>query len=80
MDINKIISDYHGASESGKAEIRKNLKYDFSLLPENEKTEVQRIFIENQEALIQEGKEALKELKLKTESERIPKSVSSRSA
>ena len=76
MDIKRIIYNYHSASESEKAEIRENLEHDFSLLSENEKKEVQRIFIECQDALIQEGKEALKELKQKTELERISEFVS----
>jgi len=65
MDILKIISNYHNASESKKAEISKKLEMDFSLLTEKEKREVQRIFLESQEAVIQEGKRALSELKLK---------------
>ena len=76
MDIKKIISNYHNASESKKAEIREKLKNDFSLLTENEKKEVQRIFLESQEAVIQEGKEALGELKLKVELERVSEFVS----
>jgi len=69
MDIQKIISNYHNAFVSRKVEIRKNLENEFSLLTESEKKEVQRIFLESQEAVIQEGKEALRELKLKTELE-----------
>ena len=69
MDIQKIISNYHNASVSKKAEIRKNLENEFSLLTESEKKEVQRLFLESQEAVIQEGKEALRELKLKTKLE-----------
>jgi hypothetical protein len=76
MDIKKIISDYHVATESRKAEIRENLKNDFLLLSENEKKEVQRIFLESQNALIVEGREALEELKLKTELERVSEFVS----
>ena len=68
MDIKKIIFNYHNASESEKAKIRENLKYDFSLLPENEKKEVQRIFLESQDAVIQEGRKALKELNLSIKS------------
>jgi len=69
MDIQKIISNYHNASASRKAEIRKNLENEFSLLTESEKKEVQRLFLESQETVIQEGREALRELKLKTELE-----------
>ncbi|MCL2649790.1 MAG: hypothetical protein FWD60_02040 [Candidatus Azobacteroides sp.] len=69
MDIQKIISNYHNASISRKAEIRKNLKKEFFLLTESEKKEVHRLFLESQEAVIQEGREALHELKLKTELE-----------
>jgi len=76
MDIKKIISDYHGSSDSQKAEIREKLKNEFSLLPENEKEEVQRIFLESQNEVIEEGKEALQELKLKIELERVSKYVS----
>ncbi|MCL1933518.1 MAG: DUF5053 domain-containing protein [Candidatus Azobacteroides sp.] len=76
MDIKKIISDYHGSSDSKKVEIREKLKNEFSLLPENEKEDVQRIFLESQNAVIEEGKDALRELKLKTELERVSEYVS----
>ena len=76
MDIKKIMSEYHESSESRKAEIRKKLKSDFTLLSENEKKEVQDNFIESQHEIIEEGKIALKELKLKTELERISMYVS----
>jgi len=76
MDIKTIISDYHGASDLEKKEIRERLKNDFSQLPENEKKEVQRIFLENQNAVIEEGKEAIEELKLKTELERVSEFIS----
>jgi len=76
MDIKKIISDYHVATESKKTEIRENLKNDFLLLSENEKKEVQRIFLESQNAIIIEGREALEELKLKTELERVSEFIS----
>ena len=76
MDIKKIISEYNNASESQKETIRENLKSDFSLLSENEKKEVQRIFLESRDAVIREGKEAMHELKLKSELERVSEYVS----
>jgi hypothetical protein len=76
MDIKKNISEYNQSSESNKAEIREKLKNDFSLLSENEKKEVQRIFLESQNDVINEGKIALQELKLKTELERVSEYVS----
>ena len=76
MDIKKIMSEYHESSESRKEEIREKLKNNFALLSENEKKEVQSIFIESQHEIVEEGKIALKELKLKTELERISKYVS----
>jgi len=76
MDIKKIISDYHDASESQKTEIREILKSDFLQLSEDEKNEVKRVFLESQDAIIREGKEALQELKLKTELERVSEFVS----
>ncbi|MDR2622525.1 MAG: DUF5053 domain-containing protein [Dysgonamonadaceae bacterium] len=76
MDIKAIILEYHDASESQKIKIRENLKNDFSQLSEKEKKEVQRIFLESQNAVIEEGKEALQELKLKTELERVSQFVS----
>jgi hypothetical protein len=76
MDIKKVISEYHDASESKKAEIRERLKNDFSLLSDNEKKEVQRTFLESQDTVIREGKEAIGELKLYAELERVSKFVS----
>jgi hypothetical protein len=76
MDIKKIISEYHNASESKKVAIREKLKNDFSLLSNNEKKEVQHIFLESQHAIIQEGKEAIEELKLKTELEKVSEFLS----
>jgi len=76
MDINKIISDYHDVSESQRAEVREKLKSDFLLLSGEEKKEVQRVFLKSQDAVIREGKEALQELKLKIELERVSEFVS----
>jgi len=76
MDIKRIISDYHDASDSQKAEIRKKLKNDFSSLSEDEKKEVQRVFLESQDAVIREGRELIAELKLKKELEHVSKYVS----
>ena len=76
MDIKKIMSEYHDASESEKAIMREKIGNDFSLLSEDEKKEVQRIFLESLDAVIEEGKEALSELKLKTKLEKVSKYVS----
>ena len=76
MDIKTIMSDYHNASESKKAEIRENLKKEFALLSENEKNEVQRIFLESRNEILHEGNEVLKELKLKNELKRVSEYVS----
>jgi len=76
MDIKKIILDYHDSSESQKKEIRKKLKNDFLLLSEDEKKDVQRIFLESQDAVIKEGKELLAELRLKKELESVSEYVS----
>ena len=76
MDIKKIISEYNNASEYQKETIRENLKNEFSLLSENEKKEVQRIFLESRDTVFREGKEAIRELELKSELERVSEYVS----
>jgi hypothetical protein len=76
MDIKKIISDYHEASAAKKTEIKEKLKREFLSLSEEEKKEVQRIFLESRDAVIREGKSAVEELKLKTELEHISEFVS----
>jgi hypothetical protein len=76
MDIRQIISDYHKASKSVKAKMEKQIANGFSLLSEEEKKEVQNIFLESREDTIREGKEALKELKLKKELEQVSQYVS----
>jgi hypothetical protein len=76
MDIRQIISDYHNAPEMERERIREKLRRDFSLLPENEQREVQRIFLESQNETIEEAKEALSELKLYHELERVSQYVS----
>jgi len=76
MDIKTIMSDYHNASESQKAEIRENLKNDFVLLSETEKKEVQSLFLEGWDAVLNEGKAFLAELKLKNELESVSRYVS----
>ena len=76
MDINKIISGYHDASEADKVLIEKQVEKEFSTLSENEKKEVQRIFLESLNTVIIKGREALEELKLKTELERVSEFVS----
>jgi hypothetical protein len=76
MDIKQIISDYQNASEQEKKFIEEKLKDDFSLLPEREQREVQRIFLEGQDAAIREAKETLEELRLYTELERVSRYVS----
>ena len=76
MDIRKILSDYHQASETKKLEIEKKVKKDFTLLTEDERKEVQRVFLESQDEIIQQGKIAIQELKLKTELERVSQYIS----
>jgi hypothetical protein len=76
MDIKQIISDYHKASDLEKKGIEEKLKREFASLPENEKKEVQRIFLESQNGVIQEAQEALTELKLQKELEQVSQYVS----
>jgi hypothetical protein len=76
MDIKQLISDYHQASKSDKANIEKKITSEFSLLTENEKKEVRRIFIESRDKVVEEAKEALAELNLKNELEQISKYIS----
>ncbi|MCL2651612.1 MAG: DUF5053 domain-containing protein [Candidatus Azobacteroides sp.] len=76
MDIKKIISDYHEASEEKKVQIQNQIKKEFALLSEDEKKEVQRVFLECQDAVIKEGRELIAELKLKNELEHVSKYVS----
>ena len=76
MDIKTIMSDYHEASDLEKREIEKKVKNDFSLLSDNEKKEVQRIFLAGQDKIIRQGRIAVKELKLKTELEKVSEFIS----
>ncbi|MDR2232891.1 MAG: DUF5053 domain-containing protein [Tannerella sp.] len=76
MNIRATISDYHSASESQRNLIREKLGNDFQQLSDEEKKEVQRVFIESQHELIEEGKAVIEELKLKTELEKVSRFVS----
>ena len=69
MDIKKIISDYHNASEIDKVLIEKQVEREFSMLSENEKKEVQQIFLESFDNTIEKAKDLLKEINLKIESD-----------
>ena len=76
MDIKKIISDYHNASETDKVLIEKQVEKEFSTLSENEKKEVQQIFLESFDNTMEEAKYILKEVNLKIELERVSQYVS----
>ncbi|MDR0575462.1 MAG: DUF5053 domain-containing protein [Tannerella sp.] len=76
MDIKQIVKDYRNASEQDRKTIEENIERDFALLPESEKEEVRRIFLEDMDVAIGEAKYALKELDLYTELERVSKFVS----
>jgi hypothetical protein len=76
MDIKKIISDYNNASESDKVTIKENLRTEFSFLSEDEKKEVQRMFMEGLNDTIEEAKDVLKEVNLKIELERVSQYIS----
>jgi hypothetical protein len=76
MDIKQIISDYHKASKQEKKAIKEKLEKEFAALPEDEKKEVQRIFLESREAVIQDAQEVLEELKLQKELEQVAQYVS----
>jgi len=76
MDIKKILSDYHKASDLEKLEIEESIKNDYALLSDDEKKEVQRIFLESRDEIIRQGKIAIKELTLKSELERVSQYIS----
>jgi len=76
MDIIKILSDYHQASDLEKLEIEEILKNDYALLTDDEKKEIQSIFLMNRDEIIRQGKIAIKELKLKSELERVSQYIS----
>ena len=69
MDIRKILSDYHRASDSDKLKIEESIRNEYALLTEDEKQDVQRIFLASRDEIIRQGKIALKELKLQSELE-----------
>jgi len=62
MDIRKILSDYHRASDSDKLKIEESIRNEYALLTEDEKQDVQRIFLASRDEIIRQGKIALKEL------------------
>ena len=57
MNIKKIISKYHEASESEKLQMDAQIEKEFFLLSEEEKKEVQGIFLESWAEVIRQGKE-----------------------
>jgi DNA polymerase III delta prime subunit len=76
MDIKKIISDYHNASETDKVLIEKQVEREFSALSENEKKEVQQIFLKSLDNTMEEARDLLKEINLKIELERVSEYIS----
>ena len=62
MDILKILQDYHTATYLEKKRIENQVRISFRLLPDNEKKEVQMIFLKSLDKKINEAKTLIEEM------------------
>ena len=67
MDIIKIMQQYHTANEAGKKSIEKQAKTIFQLLPDKEKREVQKMFLNSLDEKINQAGALIEEVNLKME-------------
>jgi len=64
MNIKQILHDYHHASASEKVTIETLLKFEFQSLSNEEKKEVQKVFLECLDTKINEAKSLIGEAEL----------------
>jgi hypothetical protein len=76
MDIIKILSEYHQASESQKREIEQRVEKEFSSLSDAEQAQVQKIFLCSLDAKAGEAQRLIREVNLKIELENVSQYVS----
>ena len=67
MDIIKTFQDFHAATDVEKKIIGRQVKTMFHSLPDNEKKEVQKIFLKSLDNKINEAKALIEEVNLEME-------------
>jgi hypothetical protein len=76
MDILKILSEYHQASEPERKEIERRVQEEFTTLSDAEKAEVQKTFQASLDKKISRAEELIREVNLKLELENVSRYVS----
>jgi hypothetical protein len=76
MDILKILSEYHQASEPERKEIERRVQEEFTTLSDAEKAEVQKTFQASLDKKICRAKVLIREVNLKLELENVSRYVS----
>ncbi|MDR0699648.1 MAG: DUF5053 domain-containing protein [Tannerella sp.] len=71
MDIKRLMTEYHQASELERKEVEERIQHQFKDLTEAEQKQVQQEFLENLDSKIDEADNLIKEVTVKLELEKI---------